>query len=160
MTAKGYRETTEEELRRFSSDERFIHFVGMAKPRRPGVNLFAIKLEHWYFPPDTEKNNDFILHIIEWQNMTWMVISIPREYMDLAKKIAAKSGLRIADGIPTIITSKRIQPFPMDSDNVFTLENVSEHAVYGSGFVAIEKLLACEDAEIRKILDDFLSRRN
>jgi len=160
MTEQGYTGTTEEELRRFSNDERFVHFVGMATPRRPGVMLFAIKLEFWYFPPDTEKNDDFVLHRIEWQSMLWMVVSIPRQYMDLAKKIAAESGLRIVDGIPTIITPEGTQPFPMGSDNVFALENVPGHAVYGHEFGEIEKLLAQENEEITEILDDFLSRRN
>jgi len=160
MTNRGFTATTEEELRRFSNDERFIHFVSMSTPRRPGVMLFAVKLEHWHFPPDTEKNDDFVLHVIEWQNMLWMVVSIPRQYMNLAKKIAAESGLRIADGIPTIITPGGTQPFPIDSDNVFTLENVPGHAIYEHEFGEIEKLLAQENEEITEILDDFLSRRN
>ena len=160
MTNRGFTATTEEELRRFSNDERFIHFVSMSTPRRPGVMLFAIKLEYRYFPPGTERNDDFVLHVINWQNMIWMLVSIPRECMSLAKKIAAESGLRIVDGIPTIITPEGTQPFPMGSDNVFALENVPGHAVYGHEFGEIEKLLAQENEEITEILDDFLSRRN
>jgi len=160
MTNRGFTATTEEELRRFSNDERFIHFVSMSTPRRPGVMLFAIKLEYRYFPPGTERNDDFVLHVINWQNMIWMLVSIPRECMSLAKKIAAESGLKIVDGIPTIITPGKTQPFPIGSDNVFTLENIPGHAVYGHGLDEIKRLLVQENEEIRKITEDFSIRKN
>ena len=62
--------------------------------------------------------------------MVWTVISIPKEEKDSAVKTAVSVGLRIADGVPHIITAGKSYTFPMATKNVFTLENTPGHEIY------------------------------
>lgn len=151
---KGFGTTmpvSDAEIRKFGEDKRFIHFAGLLNPPRPGVRLFAVKMEYFHFEPGTPKNDEFIFHIVNWEEMTFGVISIPKEYMDLAKKVAQEVGLRIADGIPHMLLGGQSRPFPMDTDNVFTLENVSGHAVYSSDPQTMFNLFAKENYEMEEI---------
>ena len=81
----------------------WVHFCGIVFPPRHGVRLFCTLLEFKYFPPDTEKNDKFILMEMPWNDMTWMIISIPEEYMPQAKVVAKISGLAIKHTIPIMI---------------------------------------------------------
>jgi hypothetical protein len=143
--------TTDEEIQNLAKNERFVHFAGSVIPPRPGVRLFAAKLEYSYFEPGTPRNDEFILHVINWQGMSWAVVSIPREYMEAAKKIAAEVGLRIADGVPHLIVGGQTHPFPMNTENVFALENVPGHEIYENNPNRLAELLAKEDHEVEEI---------
>jgi len=146
-------EVTDEEIQRLASNERLVHLAGTIIPPRIGVRLFVVKLEYFYFEPGTPKNDEFIFHVIDWQDMSWAVVSIPKGYLELAKKVAAEVGLRIADGVPHSITAGQVYVFPMNTENVFTLENVSGHEVYSSSNERIMELLAEEAQEIEEIFD-------
>ena len=153
-------ETTDEEIQRLARDERLVHFAGTIIPPRVGVRLFVVKLEYFYFEPGTPRNDEFIFHVINWQDMNWVVVSIPKEYMELAKKVATEVGLRIADGVPHVITARQVYVFPMNTENVFTLENVSGHEVYNGNEERIMELLAEESQEIEEIFDKHKSSSN
>jgi len=150
---------SDEELRKFGEDKRLIHFAGLINPPRPGVRLFAVKLEYFYFEPGTPKNDEYIFHIVNWEEMVWGVISIPKEYMDLAKKVAAEAGLRIADGTPHMIIGGGQRRFPMNTNNVFTLENVSDHLVYKNDPQTMFNLFAKENYEMDEIFKKQKSSR-
>ena len=146
-------DVTDEEVQKFAKNEKFIHFAGMIMPARPGVRLFAVKLEYFHFEPGTPKNDEFILHVINWQGTSWAVTSIPKEYMELARNIAAEVGLRIADGVPHLMIVGQVCKFPMDSESVFTLENVPGHAVYKNDQNIEVDLLTQEDSVIEEIVE-------
>jgi len=112
-----------------------LFIIGMLFPRRLGAMLFSSLLEHRYYKPGTADNEKFILHLINWQEMHWWVIEIPREDIDKATKTAEEVGLKFADGIPTMIASERgkigWQPFPVtDGRNIVSIEYLPNHVAY------------------------------
>ena len=119
-------------------DPKRINYVGAIQPPRPGVLLFSTLLEYTFFPPDKpEKSRLFSISFFKWGDvapgftMVWSVITIPKEFEQHAKVCADKAGMRIADGVPTMLGgSKRIEKFIIDSPNTWTLENEKGHPVY------------------------------
>lgn len=99
-----------------------VHFVGLSI--RPGVNLFARTLELTYFPPLTARNDDYELRCVQWEDMGWVLVSIPARNRRWAERTAEKLHLRIADGVPAVATSDRPEPrrFPLCGPNVHQLE--------------------------------------
>ncbi len=137
-----------------TTDPDRVYFIGMFIPRRPGVELFATRLKYEHFPPWTDKNEDYVLRIINWQDMIWIIIDIPGECIEVARKIAEESGIKFADGVPTAISSEGRVQFPLDGENVFTMENLPQHRVYNNIMVEAEALLAEEDAQIDKVVNN------
>lgn len=142
---------TEEESAQFFNNPDFIHFVGSIGPPRPGVSLFMVKLEHTYFPSGTDANKYFFLRMQKWEGIIWVIVSIPKEKKNLAEKIAAETGLRIADGIPHMFHSGQVTGFPISNERVFTLVNIDEHLVYKNDPKEIKKLLMQEHQQIEEI---------
>ncbi len=143
-----------EKIKEIMSDDNLVFFLGMIFPRRPGVFLFATKMEYMYFPPNTEKNEEFIFGTSELGGTIWAMMGIPKENLSLAKEMAGESGLRIADGIPHLISGEKITSFPIDRKNIFSLENTEGHKVYGSNQQGIDKIIKEEDQEIKRIVEN------
>ena len=152
----GMNPTTEEKIQAFVNNTRFVHFLCLIIPRRPGVLLFSVKLEYSYFPPNTQKNEEYRLHMINWEDMTWSMISIPEEYSHMAHGVADEVGVRIADGIPHTSTDglKTLRAFPIKGNNVFTIENVKESEVYVNDSKIIQRLYDEEDVQIQRIITE------
>ncbi len=62
--------------------------------------------------------------------MKLALVIIPRVHRPQAEWIAKQLGLRIANGVPHVGSSKGWSHFPIDVPNLFTLENVPGHFVY------------------------------
>lgn len=142
---------SEEQFQQFMKGERLIHYVGMIAPPRPGVNEFISLLEHKHFKPGTPRNELFFMRIVEWGDIFWVIASIPSEDKIFAENIAKECRLRIADGIPTMISHKGIQTFPANNERVFTLENESEHPVYRNNPATHREILAAEQETVDRI---------
>lgn len=148
----GFKEESKEEMENFFKDPEYIHFIGMIYPRRPGVMLCTIRMEHEHYKPGTDSNKNFHIRMINWENTEWMIVSIPKKDCGLMKKMAKECGLRIADGVPTIIggDTKQITQFPINNKNVFTFENASDSGVYSGKY---DVILEEENIQIKKILN-------
>lgn len=105
---KPYRIETDEEVAKFFKNPNFIHFIGMFSPLRPGVILCATKLEHYYYPPDGEINKDFMIRLWKWEEIIWMIMSVPKNDYDLVRKTSRECGLIIKHGVPQKITMKEM----------------------------------------------------
>jgi hypothetical protein len=109
-----------EELARHSGR---LHLVALGE--RPGVYQFTRQLELVYFPPRTPRNVDFEYRAVQWEGMIWALLSIPEKSRRFAERLAAKIGLRLADGVPTAFSSDDPSSpafFPMRGNDVWTLE--------------------------------------
>lgn len=149
------KEESQEESDIFFSDPNYVHFIGMLFPPRPGVQSCFVELEHKYFPPGTDLNNDFIMRMVKWQDMVWVIVSIPRSEMNLMSSVVEKNGLRLARGIPHIFSSKGKEHFPIkDSERVFTLENTSNHPAYTNDSNIIKELSKEEHSRIEEIFKE------
>ncbi len=123
-------EESPEEIQEAMKDPSQIHYAGMIDPPRPGVLDCIVLLEHRDYVPDTPRNELFIMRILNWQGMKWVLVSIPLTEKHLMEKAADECGLRVANGIPTMISGTGTHFFPANSGNVFTLENKPGHPVY------------------------------
>ncbi|NTW13785.1 MAG: hypothetical protein HGA31_02010 [Candidatus Moranbacteria bacterium] len=121
---------TAEELREFMKDESFVHYVGMISPPRPGVRELLEFVEHEYYKPDTRRNDLFLMRIIRWEDIVWALISIPIKERSYVEKAVRSFGLRIANGVPTMLSGGKAERFPYENERTFTFENVSGHPVY------------------------------
>lgn len=105
---------------------------------RPGVQSFMSDIEMLDFPWGTPENDLFEVFMVHWpedEDLQFLVIGVPKDYRPKAEALAKKHGLRIANGLPTIIKAEPggksiTQFFPADHDHVFTLENTEGHPVY------------------------------
>jgi len=119
---------TDEGLRDFCSDPRWLHFACLMM--RPGIRECMSTLEFTHYPPGTPRNDLFNIHIVHFADLPWVLISIPREEKEFMERAAAASGMRIAEGIPTLLSPKGVELFPVAGAHIFTLENVKGHPVY------------------------------
>jgi len=121
------------EVRAFVDDPFFIHYIGMINPPRPGVGDCAQQLEQTDFPPGTERNNLFHMHIIEWEELMFIMVSIPISDKHLMERMMQVHHLRAANGIPIMFGGPEIVAFPIEGERVFTMENTRDHPVYSMG---------------------------
>lgn len=115
-----------EELHAFI-DERRRSFWLICMTVRPCVHVFASYVEYSMYPPKTERNASFELLEIPWEGLMYHVFGMPVRDMVEVRAIANACGLKIKDGVPTMIAFKHGQPqqtfFPMNTRRCFTLEN-------------------------------------
>lgn len=126
----NHEEVSDDRLRQIIQDPSHIYLVGMLNPFRLGISIFNTRLEYEHFPPDTKANNEFRFIIYTWQEIKWAISGIPKGCLKTAEEIAEACGLRIADGVPTIISGQSVEHFPLSYPNVFTLENTEGHEAY------------------------------
>lgn len=126
-------EESEVDYQRFFADPKFIHYVGMLNPLRPGVPDCFHTLEFQYYKPRTARNHLYILRLLEWCDMLWGIVSIPIEEKHLMERAAKVNGLRVVDGVPTLFDGG-VHHFPVSNSRIFTLENVPGHPVYKRPF--------------------------
>lgn len=143
----------------FFEDPKYIHFVGMVSPPRPGVQMCFIELEHTYYKPGTKKNDDFMIMMIKWQNMMWAIVSIPAEERYLMEEVANRCGLKIINSVPAILSKNGIEYFPISNERVFYFENKRGHPIYHNDPEINRILEEAEAREIEKIMDKFESER-
>jgi len=131
----------------------YMHIIALAtRPRF--VAGFCTTLEHLHFPPGTPANERFHMTGVLWENVAWLVVSIPSDHDEVARKLLQQCGLILVKGRPaitdigvviTIAPDTRRLPsvplfgksrledcalFPISRDNVFTVESAT---AVGSG---------------------------
>lgn len=114
-----------EETRLFFSKSGLVHYILLVVGS--GVCDCLQTLEHTHYTPKTDRNDLFILRYLKWEDLDWFIVSIPfgeRGHMD---RVALAHNLRIADGVPVMITENGICRFPINGENCYTLENLSRY---------------------------------
>lgn len=127
-------EESDEELQKFVANPDFIHYVGMLNPPRPGLTDCMQTLEFKYFRPGTPRNELFNVRILEWEEIQWVIVSIPIKEKHLMERAAQVNRLRVADGVPTVFSGRGANQFPISNERVFTLENIPGHPIYTNQF--------------------------
>lgn len=98
---------------------------------RFGTQVFASAVEYYLYPPHIKEQNDlFEISKINYQGYLFHVISVPREDEAKVKEIARSIGMRVADGVPTLMGQS---PFPLQGKNVWNLENQERRNTLGFG---------------------------
>lgn len=100
---------------------------------RPGVTRFLITLEHQHFPPSTARNAEFQLILVKWPDdgpLLWYVVIVPLLTFPEVRRVAAETGMRVADGVPTLLERSGVRRFPIDHGRAFTIENDLDSPLY------------------------------
>ena len=88
----------------------------------------------------------------EYEGAGYKMLSI--EDKEMANPLLEICGLKLANGVPTMVGGPNdIQTFPMQGDQVWTLENVPDHPIYKNDMQLMRELLDKESKEIDSILD-------
>jgi len=148
----------DDELKEMTKDESRFFIIGMLMPPRIGVALFGSLLEYRHYSPMTPSNDLFQLVMLNWEGMFWGVISIPIEDRVYAERIAKECGLKLAEGIPSVIDGTDLSRsgfkfFPVtDSERILTLEYIDpSHIAYTNDQKAIENLITQESVLIERV---------
>lgn len=124
------------DLYKLTSDRSKFFVIAMGL--RKGSQLFFMKLEYGHFPPRTPENDLFELNVVSWQGTEWYLGSVPMSKKHLCYQVAESIGMRLADGIPTIVTHKGPQHFPCtDGPHIWSLEGQFQ----GDQIAEMEKIL-------------------
>jgi len=159
----------EEQLVELGNDATKLHVVCIMM--RTGAEYFYNHLEYTYFPPMTPTNDEYDYYMFKWQNIIWVICSIPIEKKNLAEQSAKEAKMKLADGIPFMagpaVAATRpdafeehgeidgLAWFPMNGDTVFTLENASDGDVtIYDGKGAEQDLQAEYDFKLNKLYEE------
>lgn len=115
---------------------------------RPGALRYLVTLEEDHFPPRTPANDDYVVHTLDWQGLTWVAAFVPRAKRPEADRAGVDSGMRLVHAAPfalpegvAVVTGAvhrtrrdRVPSgavyFPADHDGVYTLEGDPTSTVY------------------------------
>jgi len=120
---------------------------------RPGSLRFFHEMEHTFFMPGTELNAKYSIVYVNWSEMTWIGARIPISMQACAHVTAKRTGMRVADGVPTMIGGDGFIQFPLNGPHVYALENASGSKVYES-MGAAEEMRKEEIEELSKEYED------
>ena len=133
-------------------NERFIHYVGVAKPYTPGIRECMLSVQYKYFNPQSQQSELFFMHTVHWAKKVWIVMSILAEYRDAVEKIVTGCGLKSMNGVPMSIVEDGWETLFYNSGRIFVLDNMPDHPIY-RGDPLIEKILKeAEHKTIDKII--------
>lgn len=153
-----------------------IHYIGHMQ--RIGVWSFITFLEHRHYPPGTPANPSFRLALMDWQEMKWAIVSIPKRLKGDAEKLMATLGLHAVRCTPSVIDfdgvtvqcaarefiveefagGRKISRFPhFDTDSCFTLEytNKGQHFAYQNDKRSYELAYEAEKAAVEKEVREY-----
>jgi hypothetical protein len=95
-------ETEAEFVAAVTADDDKVHII-TTPLSRIGSTTFAGLVEYWWFHPTKPENDLFDLHSMRWEGELYSVISFPTEHFSNAVAWAAVLGMRLVDGVPTLI---------------------------------------------------------
>lgn len=131
-----------------------VHYIGMVNPPRPGIRECFTTLEYIHFPPGTALNDEFQLAVVEWNDIGWIIVSIPLTKASLMETVARQCGLRVADGIPMMVTGEGFERFPFTNGNTYVLENQSGHPIYRNDPIVNKQLHNAEMETVERIIGE------
>lgn len=96
---------------------------------RPGTLSFATSLEHDYFPPDDDINELYNIFQLQYCNMPYYIVEIPRGSFSVAEKVAQKYKLAMVNGKPSN-PAEDDKPFGLvcNAESCYTLETIHDQA--------------------------------
>lgn len=149
MSDQGtFRIYSNREMQEAVKDDNYLFYVGMVQPARPGFTEFITYVEYEHYTPGTDRAEFYNLWMFRWSGMFWAMIGVPLVDESLIQKSADLCGLRIADGIPTILGGENSERFPVSRFNVYTMENHPDHPVYRNDPTVNAVLRKAEEAAV------------
>ena len=131
----------------------YNHYIGMIAPYRPGVKLCINRIEYELYTPDTPANDLLHLHILNWADGLWALLSVPKDSQAEIDTIAEECGVKAKRNHPCSISSKGFESFPVTAENLFCFENTPGHPVYTNNQKIIEAIQVQEQERTSEIID-------
>lgn len=135
MTKHRTEEVTEAALARIFQRQDTLKVITVIG--RPGALALIAAIEWLWFSPKGEQNDLYQMYVADWSEMKWVVAAIPISKLEDTKALATKLGMRIANGVPTMIEASGMSFFiggrmPDGKDNMtmYTIENDHGSPVY------------------------------
>lgn len=127
-TKEENKNITTEDLGDLFKKSKKVHFIGLMNPPLEGLESCFMDFEQIYYQSKSHPD-DYTVHLITWEEHTWIILSIPSTSGKLMKITARKNGLRLISGIPWIIKANKIIPLPIEfsqknKKNTFVLERI------------------------------------
>lgn len=116
-------EEARQEIEKYCGDPAKAVIVNLAI--RKGTRLFIVRLEHEHFAPRSGKNHMFEMMITHWNEMPFILIRFPLEYLDTARKVAEECGLHFTQGIPIMLGG--------NNNNIKIFDDIDAEAFPGEG---------------------------
>lgn len=99
-------------------------FYVVARHDRWGASAFCAEIEFKHFHPSNKVLNDQLdMKFVPFGGAINFVVGVPKKYEETVKKIARIMGMKVCDGVPTLIENGKKTFFPLNGNNVWTLEN-------------------------------------
>lgn len=70
---------------------------------RVGGAAFIAAIEWYWYAPRTERSRFFDVWGVEWEGLSWAVVSFPAGRLDAVRRLAKQLGLRLAQGVAAIV---------------------------------------------------------
>lgn len=78
-----------------------VFLVGMAQ--RIGLSAFFAAIEWYWYTPHSPRNRFFDVYVTEWEDIDYVIAAFPIGRLDAARRLAKQLGLRIGNGVPTMV---------------------------------------------------------
>jgi hypothetical protein len=162
----------------WNADESKFHVVCMAI--REIMCDYSQHIEKTYFPPMTEQNHDFKFSYYRWEDVVFIILTVPIDKRHLMFIGASDLNMRLADGVPHIISCgkahnlgnwrkelppvvrgmgidpSQITTFPLNSDRTYTLEPI--YAAPGPHLAGMGTLKEAPLPPKPTVIDEMLER--
>lgn len=148
-----------DDISRPTDPEAFYHFVTSPLPKihlvmlweRPGILALSGMIEWIWFAPGTRTETQYTVHCLVWQEVRWLVASLPRGKFDSVRSLAKRMGMRVGNGVPTMVFGGKPHYFPgsilpdgKDNMSMFSIENDRGSPIYQNNWRSNEEFRQCE----------------
>lgn len=117
----GIYEPLDQFIEKAKNDDERYYILSMLS--RPHLQYFLRYLEFTHFPPFSEIEGELQVMAILWQDLPWIIISIPRSKQHLLNDALEKSRLNIGQGLPFTFTAEGNVWFPIRPKHHGSIEN-------------------------------------
>lgn len=132
------------------------HFLLVADAARPGAPNTIVQIEYQLFPPGTALNYLLDLYHALWQEMLFHIVVVPKTWRSKVTRVVTRCGMRIADGIPMMISKDGHEFFPTGNHStIFTMENREGSPVHGASPLSVIEMRREEAHQ----LEEFFARQ-
>lgn len=126
-----------------------IHLVSMAD--RPGTMIMSAMIEWTWFVPGSSTAHRFELRRVVWEDIPFLVMTFPRKKFPAIRSLAKRLGMRVADGVPTLLDHNGTSHFPggrlpnyQPNCAMYSLENDSGSPIYQNNRRQLDEFYQCE----------------
>jgi hypothetical protein len=141
-----------EKFEDFLKNERFIHYMGMTSPFKPGIRECVLNIKYTHYRKENPRSALFFMHTACWANRDWIIMSVPIEDKNVVEKVAKNCGLEAILGVPKWNVGGKLEPFFVDNGRIFVLDNTPDHPIRRGDPLIKQVIMDAEREAIDRIM--------